>query len=305
MYWDNKGRMPWQTRAYYQAQRQELRLIAYLRLHENRWVSSESGLFDMAKWDDATDPDHSPPLPSKAINLFVGCDASTKRDRSAIVSVYRDESGKIKLGPKRFWQPTKAQPMDLEETMESYLLELHKGFNLVSVTFDPYQFHRSAMTLQKQGLPMQELPQTTSNLTEMGQNLFDLVEYGNLITYACKDLRYEASVAIAKETPRGLRIAKEKTSQKIDQIVSLAMGCLAATKAKGSTFNYMFVDLNAPPKASGDDICPKTGLVDEHRRPMLRDTEPKQLEICRLNDCNESILMGCEYCTRHAAMRYR
>ncbi len=257
MYWDNRGRMPWQTKAYYQAQRQELRLIAYLRLHENRWVSSESGLFDMQKWDAATDPRHSPPLPNKSISLYVGCDASTKRDRSAVVSVYRDESGKIKLGPKRFWQPSKAQPMDLEVTMEAYLLELSRGYNLTSVLFDPFQFHRSAMTLQKQGLPMVEFPQTSGNLTEMGQNLFDLVEYGNLVLYSCKDLRYEASVAVAKETPRGLRIAKEKSSQKIDQIVSLAMACLQATKAKTSTFRYFFFD---PENHEGEEIANRNPL---------------------------------------------
>jgi phage terminase large subunit-like protein len=258
----------------------------------------------MQKWDDCTDPRHSPPLPSKAISLFVGCDASTKRDRSAVVSVYRDEIGKLKLGPKRFWQPSKSQWMDLENTMEAFLLELHRGYNLASVAYDPYQFHRSSMTLQKKGLPMVEFPQTTGNLTEMGQNLYDLVEYQNLVLYPCKDLRLEASVAIAKESSRGLRICKEKSSQKIDQIVSLAMSCLGAVKAKSTPFRYQFVDLNSP-LASAPDIDPASGLVDEHRRPMLRDTEPKQLVECRLNDCNEPILMGCEYCQRHSAMRYK
>ena len=73
---------------------------------------------------------------------------------------------------------------------------------------------------------MQEYPQTTGNLTECGQNLYDLVKYHNIVLYACKDMRYEATCAIAKETGRGLRIVKEKSSQKIDQVVALAMAAV-------------------------------------------------------------------------------
>lgn len=230
-YWDTEqGRMPWQDAEYYEDQKIHLRKNAYLRLHHNLWVSSETGLFNMEKWDRCVEPEHKPPLPNKDICIRVGVDASVKKDRSAVVSVYR-EDGIVKLGPKRFWQPTSEDPMDLEETMEKYLQELYDGYTLLSVRYDPFQFHRSAMTLSKRGLPMQEYPQTSSNLTEMGQNLYDLVEYGNIKLYACKDMRYEATCAMAKETGRGLKITKEKSTQKIDQIVALAMASLEIVKS--------------------------------------------------------------------------
>ena len=235
MYWDHQAKMFWQTEEYYSSQRTSLRPNTYLRLHENRWVSSESGLFDMDRWDACTDPAHSPPLPDKAIGLYVGVDASTKRDRAAVVSIYK-EDGKLKLGPKRFWQPTKADPLDLETTMEAYILELHRGYNLLRVNYDPFQFHRSAVTLAKTGLPMQEYPQTVPNLTEMGQNLYDQVHGGSVVFYPDKELRKEATVAIAKETTRGLRIAKEKTSQKIDQVVALAMAVAGAVTGVNRVF---------------------------------------------------------------------
>ena len=233
MYWDHEARMPWQTEAYYNEQRQEVRPNTFLRFHNNIWVSSESGLFDMEKWDACVDPDHSPPLPDKNIMLFVGVDASIKKDRSAVVSVYR-ENGKVKLGPKRFWQPTPDEPMDLEETMEKYLLELHAGYTLLSVKYDPWQFHRSATTLIKAGIPMDEFPQTGGNLTEMGQNIYDLVEYGNIVLYDCKHMRYEATCSIAKETGRGLKLTKDKSTQKIDQIVALAEAALDLTKTNSA-----------------------------------------------------------------------
>lgn len=103
--WDQTPRMPWQTSEYYEAQRRELRPKTFLRLHRNIWVSPEGSLFDLEKWDASVDPNHRPPLPSKDILLFVGVDASTKKDRTAAVSVYRDDD-MICLGPKRVWQPT-------------------------------------------------------------------------------------------------------------------------------------------------------------------------------------------------------
>ena len=42
--------------------------------------------------------------------------------------------------------------------------------------------------------------------------------------------RLAVSRAIAIETPRGWRIAKEKTSHKIDAVVALAMAALAAVE---------------------------------------------------------------------------
>ena len=78
---------------------------------------------------------------------------------------------------------------------------------------------------------MTEYPQTVGNLTECGQAIYDLVEYGNILLYECKDLRFEASCSIGKETGRGIRIVKEKSTQKIDQIVALAMASSGATKS--------------------------------------------------------------------------
>jgi phage terminase large subunit-like protein len=183
----------------------------------------------MDRWDACTDAGYSPALPDKSIGLYVGVDASTKRDRAAVVSVYRDR-GKVKLGPKKFWQPSASEPLDLEETMESYILELARGYRVIRLRYDPYQFHRSAITLAKKGIPVEEYPQTIPNLTEMGQGLYDLVNTGQLVLYPDKDLRHEANSAIAKETGRGLRIAKEKATQKIDQIVALAMASIGAVK---------------------------------------------------------------------------
>ena len=84
------------------------------------------------------------------------------------------------------------------------------------------------MTLKAAGLRIDELPQTSPNTTRMGQALFDLLRGRNLTVYVADDLREQALNTVAVESPRGWRLAKDKTSKKIDAIVALAMACVAA-----------------------------------------------------------------------------
>lgn len=227
IYWDHEPRMPWQTPKYYESQRADLRINTYLRLHENRWVSNESSLFDMEDWDACVCPDYRPPLPDKRIRLFVAADASVKKDRSAVVSVYRKDD-LMCLGPFRSWQPSPKEPMDLEATMEAYIRELANGYDVIEVRYDPFQFHRSATTLKQAKINMIEFPQTVPNMTDAGQALYDAVKHRTLKLYMDDGLRKEARFAIGKETPRGMRIVKEKASHKIDAIVALAMAVSGA-----------------------------------------------------------------------------
>ncbi len=230
IYWDHEARMKWQTPRYYESQRADLRVNTYLRLHENRWVSNESSLFDMEDWDACVDLEHRPPLPDKGIRLYVAADASTKKDRSAVVSVYRKD-GLLHLGPFRTWQPTPKEPMDLEATMEAYVKELHAGYNVIEVRYDPYQMHRSSTTLQQAKINMVEFAQTVGNMTDAGQALYDAIKHKTLKLYRDEELRKEAKFAVGKETPRGMRIVKEKASHKIDAIVALAMAVLGSASA--------------------------------------------------------------------------
>lgn len=77
---------------------------------------------------------------------------------------------------------------------------------------------------------MEEFPQSQPNLTESSQNLYDLIKGKNLEVYHDKEMKLAINRAVAKETPRGWRITKEKTSHKIDVVVALAFACLAAVQ---------------------------------------------------------------------------
>src|SRR5438105_193497 len=108
------------------------------------------------------------------------------------------------------------------------MLTLLVRFYLGEVRYDPYQMASTAQRLTAEGLPMIEYPQTSGNLTAMGNNLYEVIKGRNIICYADDGMRLAIQRAVAVENARGWRIAKEKQSHKIDIVVALAMAALGA-----------------------------------------------------------------------------
>ncbi|GAH25741.1 unnamed protein product [marine sediment metagenome] len=225
--WSHRNLASWVTKKYLAKQRERLRPNTYLRLHECRWTSSESAFVSADQWDACIDNNLRPILPGFKGQLSVGIDIGYSHDSSSVVAVYR-EADRVILGCHKCWIPTKKNPIDIEETVEKYLKELHKNFNVDSFVYDPYQFHRSGLSLAKEGLKMQEFPQTTDRLVEAGENLYSLIKGRNLVVYEDREIRDHILKAIAKESSRGFRLIKSKQSERIDLAISLAMSAVKA-----------------------------------------------------------------------------
>ena len=77
---------------------------------------------------------------------------------------------------------------------------------------------------------MVEFAQSLGNLSEASSNLHDLLKGRNIVL--CEDAakRLAFSCGVAVETARGLRIAKQKASHKIDSVVALAQAALGAVQ---------------------------------------------------------------------------
>lgn len=228
-YWSCTPQAPWQTDEWLTQMRRSLRPAQYLRMIENRFVSSESTFIEPAAWDACVNVDWVPPLANTKLPVHVGVDASHKHDSSAIVVVhFDDQAQRVRLVFHRIYQPRPDDPLDFEETIERCLLDLRKRYQIVKILFDPWQLQASAQRLAKQGLPIREFPQSTPNLTAASNQLFDLIRNKGLTLYADPAMRLAATRCIAVEGSRGWRIAKEKQSHKIDVIVALAQACYAA-----------------------------------------------------------------------------
>ena len=219
MFWSHEPVAPWQTEEWLDQMRQQLRKSAYLRMIENRFTAGESEFIPIEWWDRAATG--APIVLDRSAEVVLGVDAGLKRDTAAVVvCTYDHPSGRVQLVNHRIFHPSVEDPLDLEGTLEATVLDYANRFHVMACLYDPWQFARSAQTLARQGVPMQEYPQTVPNLTAMSMNLFELLKGGNLIAYPDDEIRMAISRAVAKESSRGLKITKEKASHKIDVVVS-------------------------------------------------------------------------------------
>jgi len=231
MFWSHVPIASWQDQAWLDDMRRSLRPVQYLRMIENRFTTTESSFIDLADWDACVDPDLRPVVKDRNLPIWVGIDASTKHDQTAIISVTWDENEKkVRLVWHAVFQPSPDDPISFEDDIERTVLDLRTRFHLVGILFDPHQMQATAQRLKRESVPIQEFAQTSANLTAASQNLFDLIQGRNLTTYPNAALRLSVSRAIAVESSRGWRLDKSKASHKIDSVVALAFACHAAVQ---------------------------------------------------------------------------
>jgi phage terminase large subunit-like protein len=265
MAWHHEPIAPWQDERWLAEMRRSLRPNQYLRMIENRFVTSESSFVDLGKWDACVDPNMTPTLSDKALPIWVGVDASVKHDSTAIVACTWDQKAqRVKLITHRVFQPSPDEPLDFEATIETTLLDLQKRFQVRKVLFDPWQMQAVAQRLTRQGLTIEEFPQSPGNLTIASQNLYELIEGRNLVLYPDAGMRLAVSRAVAIETSRGWRIAKEKQSHKIDVVVALAQAAHACVKSPGdsnydSSFSWV-LEKHDTPNGEPKFCAPRTSL---------------------------------------------
>jgi phage terminase large subunit-like protein len=231
MAWHTKPIAPWQTGSWLEQMRKSLRPAQFLRMIANTFVTSESSFIDMEAWDLCVDIDAKPVVAFPSLPVWVGVDASVKHDSTAVVAVSWDQDEqKVRLIAHRIFQPSPTEPLDFEAAIEGTITELAQRFTVRKVLFDPYQMAATAQRLARQGITIEEFPQSTPNLTAAAQNLFELINGRNPVAYPDPAMRLAISRAVAIESSRGWRITKEKQSHKIDVVVALAMAAYAAIK---------------------------------------------------------------------------
>ena len=165
--------------------------------------------------------------------VWIGVDASTKRDSAALVAVSFDKKAQcVRLIAHRVFTPAPGDPIDFEATVEATLHDWRKRYLVRKVWFDPYQMAAVAQRLVKAHVPIEEYPQTIPNLTAATSNLFDLIQSRSLALYSDTGMRLAVSRAIVTESSRGWKIDKTKQGHHIDVIVALSMAALAAVRGQ-------------------------------------------------------------------------
>jgi hypothetical protein len=130
MFWSHEPVATWQTPEWIEQMRGQLRTNAFLRLIENRWVTSESTFVPIEWFNACVDSELTPELAHPGLSVWVGVDASVKRDSTAVVACTFDHHAKkIRLVWHRVFQPSTKEPLDFEVTIEQTLLDLRRRFH--------------------------------------------------------------------------------------------------------------------------------------------------------------------------------
>ena len=238
---------PQEAAAYYADQHDTLRENTYKRFHLNERTSGESQFVTAEQWAACLSPEVQRLAEGDRRRLVLGADASTSRDLTALCGThYNSLTGKIEVLYSRAWTPKRGllrggkPTVDLEMTIGAEVLRLHDAGQVDAVVIDPYQLHTLAISWEKKGIRVIELPQTSGRV-EADQALFNAIDTGGIVHSGDKVLTEHVLNAVALETPRGLRLAKEKTARKIDLAVALSMshhGALQMQKAIGEVTVY-------------------------------------------------------------------
>ena len=262
-FWTSRAIAPWQDERWHTQMRSQLRPNQYLRMIENKFVPSDGDSFcDMDHFDQCVDPNVRPIIADKGLAVWVGVDASVKRDSTGIaVCAFDKDTKRVRLVRHHIFQPTAREHIDFEEHIEETLLDINKRFSVRSVYYDPYMMQASAQRIRKCGVPMVEFAQSVPNLTAASQNLYELIKARGIQLYRDNDIRLAAQRAIAVETVRGWRIAKERQSHKIDIVVALAQSALACIR-QSQMRQPMDVHLSPPTVLypSGDRAATRWGI---------------------------------------------
>ncbi len=253
MFWSHAPVAPWQTDAWLAEMRRSLRPNQFLRMIENRFVTTESTFIDMRQWDNCVDSRLTPVVADRRLKVWIGVDASTKHDSTAIAAVTFDaKTQQVRLVAHKTFQPSPDVPLDFEQAIEGTLLDLKKRFYIKRILYDPWQMQATAQRMLRAHLPIEEFPQTQPNLTAASQNLYELIQGQNLHCYEDATMRLSISRAVAVETPRGFRIAKEKQSHKIDIVIALGMAAYAAVQAQTQNVELDYSGWCDKPDKDGD-----------------------------------------------------
>jgi hypothetical protein len=267
-FWTHRLHAPWQTDAWVDEVRRQLRPNQFARMIENRFTAGEESFVTADAWDRCVRPGIGAVPSNPLLPVWIGVDASVKRDTSAIVAVsYANDV--VRLVYHRIFTPSPESPIDFESDIEACLLDLSKRFSIRQVLFDPFQMVSTAQRLTKAGLPIQEFPQSVPNLTAASQQLYELIQGQSLVCYPNEAMRNAITRCVAIEGTRGWHIGKHKQSHKIDVVIALAMACHAAVRsAAGYGYDERYEGFQDGP----DDLPPPDDEWTRARKQRHLDT---------------------------------
>ena len=232
--WNTKPRCPWQTKEYYAEEEKILLPQDFLRMHRNQWVTSTETFVPMEWWRSCQRPESEwPQMDTRRHSMVVALDAAVSDDTFGVWMGCRHPTipGDVLQMFVQRWKPTQGHKVDFVGTEdkpgpELVLRRLIKDYNVVEVTYDPYQLHDMAMRFKHEGLTwFREFGQVQDRLKADSQ-FRDLIRDRRYWHRGEEDMTEHVQNANAKIDPedRKIRIVKRMDKLKIDLAVAGSMG---------------------------------------------------------------------------------
>lgn len=233
--WNTQPRCPWQTPEYYQSEEMILLPNQFARVHRNQWVTNEETFVPMEWFHSCRrKPEDWPEIDRKRQSMVIAMDAATSNDNFALWMGCRHPAmpSEVLTIHAQIWKPhpvtRKIDFMGTEEKPgpERVLRQLIKDYNIIEVTYDPYQLHDMSTRLKTEGLAwFRDFSQGNDRLLADSQ-FRDLIRDKRFWHRGEPDLVDHVGNADAKLDPQDskIRLVKRADSLKIDLAVAASMG---------------------------------------------------------------------------------
>lgn len=131
-------------------------------------------------------------------------------------------TNKIRLAHLRVWRPDSGR-VSLEY-VKQHIVDLHRRFNLQSLSMDPWQGEFLAEQLRSEGVPVQLVPQNVASLQDQAIALIEAFQQRQLELYDDEDLRADLRRLRIKDTGTRVRLV----SPEVDSESGTTHGDLAS-----------------------------------------------------------------------------
>jgi phage terminase large subunit-like protein len=163
-----------------------------------------------------------------AAPTWVGVDVGLKRDSSAVVWVQRRSDSRL-FASAKIWAPRRDGALEASAIM-GFIRDLAMTYELVTVAYDPRLFDPHGAMLLDEGIPMEEVPQSTERMTEVVGVTYEAIRRKEVTHGDDRLFEHHVLAAVTRPNERGFTISKGKSRDKIDACVALCLAVHAATE---------------------------------------------------------------------------
>ena len=220
---------------------------SFRRLHLNQWTTNEVKWLSDDQWMKCDEQLHIEKLANK--NCFGGLDLSSVRDLSALTLVFPMDDGSIHVLPF-YWLPqmtaqerSKKDKVPYLEWARQGFIELTDGdvqdyefirhkindlalkYNINSVAYDRWNSSQLVLQLQDDGAKMNPFGQGFASMSAPTKEMEKMVLKKKIVHGGNPVLRWQIQNVQLRTDPAGnCKPDKQRSSEKIDGVVSLVMG---------------------------------------------------------------------------------